>query len=211
MKIQTFGDNPYNQNTYLYVNPELNKGVIIDAGLSKTALLNQVKATEVEIEGILLTHGHFDHIFSLAELREVTGAKVYIGALEKDLLERPELNLSTTLGEGKELSFGADRYVNEGELITFESASFKVIHTPGHTSGSVCYWDEDAQVLFAGDTLFEGSVGRTDLPTGDSGALVQSIRRQLLVLPEETKVYSGHGRATSIGKEAKDNYVLQTS
>ena len=144
-------------------------------------------------------------------LKEACGAPVYASALERDLLEDPQLNGSADVG--RPCSVTADRYLIDGEKVTAAGMTMRVISTPGHTEGGCCYYfDADetggAPILISGDTLFEGSVGRTDLPTGDMQDLVESIRTKLYVLPDETEVYCGHGGSTSIGYEKKYNLRL---
>ena len=205
MEIREFNLNSYDQNTYVYYNPATKKGVLIDAGLSGESVLEFLEREKIEIEGILLTHGHFDHIYSLADIKTKLGKDVYIGKHEKKLLETPSLNLSPALGEGKEIYGRADVFVEHEQEINLGEFSFKVLHTPGHTSGCVSYYDETNGNLFSGDLLFSGSVGRTDLPTSNHHQLIDSIKTRVFLLPKETKVYAGHGKPTSIEKEMKTN------
>lgn len=155
------------------------------------------------VAGILLTHGHFDHIWGLEELREKSGAKVYAYEAERELCNDAKLNVSA--GAGRACSVDADVYVRDGEEITIAGMTCKVIATPGHTKGSCCYYFADGGILISGDTLFAESVGRTDLPTGSMHELVRSIKEKLFLLPDETRVYPGHGEATEIGYEKKHN------
>ncbi len=158
------------------------------------------------VAAILLTHGHFDHIWGVEELKRRSGAKVYAYEGEKEVCEDAEVNVSGNTG--RPCTVKADVYVKDGEGITVAGMTCKVIATPGHTKGSCCYYFEDDKILLSGDTLFQESVGRTDLPTGSMGALVRSVKERLLPLPEDVKVYPGHGEATSIGYEKKYNPFL---
>lgn len=204
MDIKVFNKNPYDQNSYLYYNPTTMAGIIIDPGLSKTQIIKAIN--DIKIEAIILTHSHFDHILSLEKVREITKAKVYIHSQEVPLLLDPLLNLSDPVGDSdKGISAQADVCLNEGDVITFAGASLKIIHTPGHTIGGMCLYDETNGVLFSGDTLFYGSIGRMDLPTGSEFQLINSIVQKLMLLPDATKVYSGHGIPTTIGHERKHN------
>ena len=155
---------------------------------------------------ILLTHGHFDHIWGVEEIRELSGAKVYAYEKEKELCEDASLNVSK--GAGRACVVKADQYVKDGGEITEAGITCRLLATPGHTSGSCCYYFEADKILISGDTLFQESVGRTDLPTGSMGTLVRSVKDKLFPLPDEVKVYPGHGEATTIGHEKKYNPFL---
>lgn len=159
------------------------------------------------VKGILLTHGHFDHIWGTNKLRELSGAPIYAYEVEKALCEDAVTNVSDQAG--RPYTVVPDRYLKDGEEITIADMTCRLIATPGHTVGSCCYYFEEDGLLLAGDTLFQESVGRTDLPTGSMSALVRSIREKLFVLPDETKVYPGHGETTTIGDEKKYNPFVQ--
>ena len=168
----------------------------------------------LEIKAIFLTHGHFDHILGLKALKAACGAPVYASALERDLLEDPQLNSSADIG--RSCSVTADHYLIDGETVTEAGMTMRMISTPGHTEGGCCYYfDADETggdpILISGDTLFEESIGRTDLPTGDMQDLVESIRTKLYALPDETEVYSGHGGTATIGHEKKYNFFVPES
>lgn len=160
-----------------------------------------------QIAGILLTHGHFDHIWGSRKLRELSGAKIYAYEEEKALCEDAQNNMSENMRRAYTIK--PNRYLKDGEEITIAGMTCKLIATPGHTVGSCCYYFEEDGILISGDTLFQESVGRTDFPTGSMSTLVRSIKERLFVLPDETKVYPGHGETTSIGKEKKYNPFLQ--
>ena len=155
------------------------------------------------MQAILLTHGHFDHIWGANEVRSLAGVKMYAYEQEKELLNSEKLNVSK--GAGRPYTVEADVYLKDGETLTVADMTCKCIATPGHTAGSCCYYFEDAGILVSGDTLFQESVGRTDLPTGNMRTLMNSVKQKLFVLPEETKVYPGHGESTTIGYEKKYN------
>ena len=179
-------------------------------GQTKRLCLNYIYDTLSEkgfqVAAILLTHGHFDHIWGVEELQKLSGARVYAYEGEKALCEDADLNVSERAG--RPCTIKADFYVKDGKEITIEGITCRLIATPGHTAGSCCYYFEDAGILFSGDTLFCESVGRTDLPTGSMSALVRSVREKLLPLPDEVKVYPGHGESTTIGHEKKYNAFL---
>lgn len=159
------------------------------------------------VEAILLTHGHFDHIWGAQRLRELSGAKIYALDAEQPVCRDAYVNVSAQAG--RKATIEPDEWLTDGQKITFAGISLEVIATPGHTAGSCCYYVPEAGFLIAGDTLFEGSVGRTDFPTGSMSRLVHSIKEKLFLLPGETKVYPGHGEATSIEEEKKNNPYCQ--
>lgn len=159
-----------------------------------------------KVAAICLTHGHFDHIWGVEKLKELSGAKVYAFEEEKDVCESASMNVSKSAGRA--CSITPDVLVKDGEKVEAAGIACKLIATPGHTKGSCCYYFEEAGLLISGDTLFQESVGRTDLPTGSMSTLVRSIREKLMVLPEDTKVYPGHGEMTTIGYEKQYNPFL---
>lgn len=154
------------------------------------------------VQGILLTHGHVDHILGVKALQELSGARVYACEQERDVLQDMELNLSAMFNLPCKVT--ADVLLKDGEVCTVAGMTFRMIATPGHTEGSCCYYFEEGSLLISGDTLFEGSVGRTDFPTGSMSVLMRSMKQKLFALPEKTIVYPGHGGSTTIGWE-KDN------
>ena len=160
-----------------------------------------------QVKGILLTHGHFDHIWGTNKLRELSGAPIYAYEEEKVLCEDAVTNVSDQVG--RPYTVIPDKYLRDGEEITIADMTCKLIATPGHTVGSCCYYFEEAEILIAGDTLFAESVGRTDLATGSMSALSRSIKERLFALPDETKVYPGHGESTTIGHEKQYNPFAQ--
>lgn len=166
-----------------------------------------LKEKDLHVKGILLTHGHFDHIWGCNKLRELSGAPIYAYEEEKVLCEDAVVNVSEQVG--RPYTVIPDRYLKDGEEITIADMTCKLIATPGHTVGSCCYYFEEAGILIAGDTLFQESVGRTDLATGSAGALVRSIKDKLFTLPDDTKVYPGHGDVTTIGNEKQYNPFVQ--
>lgn len=190
-------------NCYFLYQENENKIIVVDPADKGDYLYNAFKDAGLEVAAILLTHGHFDHIWGCNKLRELTGVQVFAWEEEKDLCESAKLNVSEDVG--RPYTVVVDRYLKDGEKITVEGMEFTVIGTPGHTKGSCCFYFEKDGILISGDTLFEGSVGRDDLPTGNGRMLLQSLKNKLLPLPDETKVFPGHGGATTIGDEKKYN------
>ena len=182
---------------------ELVSGVIVDPADNGAYILNKCRELSIKPEAVLLTHGHFDHMLAAEEVRRAFHIPIYACEKEMALLKEPDLNLSRIGGE--DASLEADNWLRDGQELELLGKKWKVLSTPGHTAGSVCYYIEEDQALFSGDTLFFQSVGRTDLPTGSSSQLVDSVARILFALPEKTKVYPGHGEGTSIGYEKKRN------
>ena len=160
---------------------------------------------EIELAGkkVLLTHGHFDHIMAAKKVKEYYQIPVYAGIHEEELLADAQKNLSAMWAEG--FTMKADELVVDNQKLEIAGMKITVIETPGHTSGGVCYYIEKEHVLFAGDTLFFESYGRTDFSGGSMFSLIRSLGKKLFVLPDETDVYPGHGQATSIGYEKTHN------
>lgn len=190
-------------NCYFLYKEGTNRAIFIDPADQGATIYQKLQDTGFEVAAILLTHGHFDHICGLEELQKRSGVKVYAYEGEKELLGNTGMNLSSDFG--KECTVSADVYLKDKEKVTIEDMTFEVIATPGHTSGSCCFYFEEDKILISGDTLFLESVGRTDFPTGSAGTLVRSIKERLLCLPEDVKVYPGHGPSTTIGNEAQYN------
>lgn len=209
MKIETFTLGVLSTNAYLLYHQTNKAGVVIDPGENPDPLLARIKELELKIEAILLTHAHFDHIAGLNPVRAFTEAPVYIHTLEKDWLHDPQKNGSALWLEHTPVSCSpADFILEGGETLTFFGETFQVIHTPGHSPGSVTYHHQAG--MFSGDVLFAGSIGRTDLPGGDYQQLVNTLQSHFLNQPGETNVYPGHGPKTTIEKEKKTNPFLQS-
>jgi len=196
----------YAANCYILGCPETKKACVIDPGGEHKKILDALKLHELTLEVIVLTHGHMDHIGGLADLAKETGASIAIHADDQNMLEDPRINLSSAMGDDA-ISIKADRLLKHGDKIDFGKLRLKVIHTPGHTPGGICL--KTGENLFTGDTLFLRSVGRTDLAGGDQNALIQSIKKKLYKLPEDTIVYPGHGPESNIGFEKKSNMVIR--
>ena len=190
-------------NCYFVYREGSSKVIFIDPADYGEQIFQAMKNNGFEVAAILLTHGHFDHIWGCSRLRQLTSAPVYAYEGEEDVLLSSDLNVSA--GAGRACTVKANTLLKDGQELIIEGMTFKVIATPGHTKGSCCYYFEEADMLISGDTLFEESVGRTDLPTGSMSTLVRSVKDKLFVLPDDTVVYPGHGDSTTIGHEKKYN------
>lgn len=191
-------------NCYFLYDEETKNGIVVDPGDDAEKLLSYIEKKGLEIEAILLTHGHFDHIMAVKELKKALQVPVYASRAEKEVLADPMANLSMQF-DRRGIKLEADMYLEDGETITLLGEEVRCILTPGHTVGGMCYYFPKAGILFSGDTLFQESVGRTDFPGGSMKELVRSIREKLFVLAPATKVYPGHGLTTSIETEKMFN------
>lgn len=178
--------------------------VVVDPGYSGERVAQVLTDDGLTLDGVLLTHGHFDHYEGVPGLTAKMGGKVYILDEELDLIKDPAKNGSLGLmGHGTAIE--PEFTCHDGDVLELAGMEFKVIHTPGHTKGGCCYYLEDEGVLFAGDTIFMESIGRTDLPTGNMKEILSSVREKILSLPGDTKILPGHGPATDVAYEAANN------
>lgn len=202
MNIKRFIVNPLAVNCYVvYQNGQ---GIIVDPGEASPEILDYINFRKLDILAVINTHGHADHIAGNDWFREMTKAPLWIHEAEEGFLGDARLNLGSYLRQDFSCA-AADRLLKEGDIITVGDSTLEVLHTPGHSPGSISLYGEG--VLFSGDTLFKSSVGRWDLPGGDHGMLQKSVLR-LGRLPLETKVYPGHGECTMIAEEIRKNPFL---
>ena len=188
-------------NCYILTNEDTGEVVIVDPGDEAETILAHAVGHGEKLAAILLTHGHFDHILAVNEIKaKCPDAVVYAAEAERDLLADPHLNQGYY---DTRACVSADIWVKEGDVIRAGGLSFSVIETPGHTRGSICFYMEAEKLLFAGDTLFYRSWGRTDLPTGSEDDMEFSLARLCTTLPEDVTVLTGHGEMTTIGFEKK--------
>ena len=197
--IECFTVGPIGTNCYLLLDAETREAFLVDPGDEAEYLISELNRREVRLRAVLLTHGHFDHVLAVSAVKEAyPGAEVLMGERERPMAENEDLNSGFP---GQHCSYAVDRYLAGGEEISLAGVTLRVLETPGHTAGSVCYYAEELGVLFAGDTLFYHSYGRYDLPTGSVRDQRESLTTLLTTLPEEVQVLPGHGRTTTIKEE----------
>ena len=210
MIIDSLALGAYETNCYvLRSSEEAKECLIIDAGLGANTLIEFLQGKQLNPVAVVLTHGHIDHIEGVAALRaKFAEIKVYIHKLDAEMLAEPFTNLSAMTGTPFSIE-PADFCLEDESIVEEAGIKLKVLHTPGHTPGGICLYLEDEGVVFTDDTLFADSIGRTDFPNGNTKQLLQSIKEKLFILPDETKVYSGHGPMTSIAHEKQYNPFLR--
>lgn len=203
MIIEKMTVGPIMANCYILGCEKRKEAVVIDPGDDVDKILIALSEHQLTLKYIINTHGHFDHVGGNKRLKEVTGATLMIHGGDAPMLALLKES-AASFGLAAENSPAADRFLKEGDEVVFgEDLCLKVVHTPGHSPGGICLLTEGK--VFVGDTLFEGSVGRTDLPGGSLPTLMESIRTKLFVLDDDTVCYCGHGFETTIGKEKKMN------
>lgn len=205
MFIETIPVGELETNCYLVADGQGGPGIVIDPGADPDKILAAADANGIKIGTIILTHAHWDHLGAVGALAADTGAKTLVHQLDADLLADPLRNLSG-LALGEKISLQPDGYLSSDQIIKVGGLEINVIHTPGHTPGSVSLLT--AGTLFCGDLVFYGSVGRTDLPGGDQERLHESIHSKVMTMPDSTIIYPGHGPSTTVGWERENNPYL---
>ncbi len=206
LKVLVVG--PFASNCYIVGSPSTKQGLIIDPGAEAGAILRTVRQTGLSIALMVVTHAHVDHIGALREVKEKTNAEFAIHEAEVQLLSTTAMRLLTSLRLSPFRSpLQPDRFLKDGDRINIGDLQFEVLHTPGHSPGGICLLGQG--VVFSGDTLFNCGVGRTDFPGCSHERLLRSIQEKLMVLPDDTVVYPGHGPPTTIGDERRCNPWLQ--
>ncbi len=196
---------PFGSNCYIVGSESTKEGMLIDAGADAEEILKNVNGLGLDIKLVVLTHGHIDHIGALKEVKEATGAEVAIHTADAPALQGQ--GVSDMFGFSYQAPPPADRLLKGGDSIDVGDVHFLVLHTPGHTPGGICLLGHG--VVFTGDTLFNYGIGRTDFPGGSHSQLLDSIYTKLMILPDNTAVYPGHGPESSISTERRGNPFLQ--
>jgi len=204
-KIIMIPNGGFAQNCYLLVAADGRRAVIVDPGEESDTFLARIESEKVEIEAIWLTHAHIDHVFGVGAIKEATGAPIYLHPADRFLYDATPAQ-ARSFGIQVDSLPPPDHELAHGDRLRLGDEQLEVRFAPGHSPGSVCLVGDGYVV--AGDVLFQGSIGRTDLPGGDFDTLITSIREQLLTLPDETRVLSGHGPPTTIGEERRTNPFL---
>ena len=207
MDVRMFTVGPVQENCYLFRREGSDRALIVDPGEEAPKLLGAIEQLGVTLDGILLTHTHFDHVGAVAPVAKATGAEVWVPEIEKPVLA-DIMSFVPWAGFGPYESWDAEHTVTGGEKLELAGFEIDVIFTPGHSPGHVTYSIADEQAIFSGDVLFQGSVGRTDLPGGDWPTLLESIRSLVDTLPEDTTVHPGHMGLTTLGAERASNPFL---
>ena len=200
MIIKTFIEPPIENNNYLIIDEESKEAALVDCSAYDENILIELKKQGVKLKYILLTHGHFDHIGGLNDL--VKDIEVLMHSGDKEWVEQVNDYLPMIGMPSMEVP-KIDRYIEDNEIIKVGNLEIKVIHTPGHTQGGVCFYIDGH--LFSGDTIFRESVGRCDLPGGNFSQIVESIENKIFTLPEDTVIYPGHGKTTTVSWEKEHN------
>ena len=198
---------PVQTNVYFVINDATKECVIADPADSPERITGFVEKEGLTLKAILLTHGHYDHIAGVRGVLDRWSVPVYASSDEENVLTDADLNHSL-MSYGRSITVRVDVFLKDGEEFDAAGIHFRCIHTPGHTEGSCCYLIDSMKALISGDTLFEGSIGRTDLPTGSVSQMKASLSDKIKTLPDELDVYPGHGGMTTIGDEKKWNPFL---
>lgn len=210
MILETFPVGPLQCNCTILGDEASGEAMVVDPGDNIPHILNFLEKHRLKLKQIVVTHGHIDHVGGAVRLKKATGAPILLNQNDLPLLKMMDVQ-AAWLGMATPEVAAPDVSAEEGMTVGIAGHSATILHTPGHTQGSVCLHFAPEKLLLAGDTLFAGSIGRTDLPGGDSRQIIRSLHDRLLVLPEETRVIPGHGPETTIGEERETNPFLQKS
>ena len=210
MVLETFPVGPLACNCTILGDEEVHEAVVIDPGDEIGRIHRRLTELGLTLKQILITHAHIDHVGGALKLKRLTGAPIFLNERDLPLLKMMQVQ-AAWLGLATPETAPPDETLADGQLVGLAQFPAQVLHTPGHTQGSVCLHFAPLKLLVAGDTLFAGSIGRTDLPGGNFEQIIDSINTRVLVLPDETRVLPGHGAMTSIGEERAHNPFLQTA
>jgi len=198
---------PFGTNCYLVASEQTRDGMVIDPAGDVPRILNNIREMNLKIGLVVITHTHADHIGAIRQVVENTGASFAVHSAEAEIMQHYDFSRFTDMDPTFQKPPPPDRLLKDGDFLAVGDLKFQVLHTPGHSPGGICI--AGYGVVFSGDALFNGSIGRTDGPSGDSDLLISSIRAKLLVLPDQTVVLPGHGPKTTIGQERRNNPFLR--
>ncbi len=211
MNIESFVFNPFMENTYLAYDDTL-ECIIVDAGCltvkEREKLRHAIEEKKLIVKHVINTHLHLDHVFGNGFVFHTFGVEHEAHAADEFLLDQLPAQSAVFGVPFNEKPQPIGHYLNDEDIISFGHSTLKTIHVPGHSPGSLCFYNDKDRILFAGDVLFRGSIGRTDLPKGNYDQLISGIQKRLLTLPDNTLVYTGHGDSTTIGLEKRENPYL---
>ncbi|MGD0154732.1 MAG: MBL fold metallo-hydrolase [Terracidiphilus sp.] len=208
MIFESFPVGPLACNCTILGDEEAREAIVIDPGDEVGRIHRRLTELGLKLTQIIVTHGHIDHVGGALKLKRLTGAPIYLNENDLPLLDMMQAQ-AEWVGVATPETAPPDEGLTDGQTVGLTSVPAKVLHTPGHTQGSICLHFAPLKLLVAGDTLFAGSIGRTDLPGGNFDQIIDSLRSRLLTLPDETRVLPGHGPATTIGDERRSNPFLQ--
>jgi glyoxylase-like metal-dependent hydrolase (beta-lactamase superfamily II) len=208
MIIETFPVGPLACNCTILGDEEAREAIVIDPGDEVARIHERLTGLGLKLKQIIVTHAHIDHVGGALKLKKLTGAPIFLNEHDLSLLQLMDAQ-AAWIGIPPPEVAPPDGGLDDGQIVGLTHYPAKVLHTPGHTQGSVCLHFAPLKLLVAGDTLFAGSIGRTDLPGGNFDQIMESLRNRLMMLPDETKVLPGHGSATTIGDERATNPFLQ--
>lgn len=209
IRVETITVGPLAVNCYLAGDRQGQDALLVDPGAEPERILRTIREGGWQVQQVLLTHAHFDHVLGLDAVREALGTPVLLPEGEEEMLKRVPEAVRAWLGTEVPTPADPDRLLREGEELSVGGETFRVLATPGHSPGSITLAGEE--LAFVGDAVFAGSIGRTDLPGGDYEQLMESIREQILTLPDGTRLYPGHGPVTTVGRERRENPFLRGS
>ena len=207
MILETFPVGPLQCNCTILGDEQAREAIVIDPGDDVSRIHRRLTERGLTLKQILVTHAHIDHVGGALKLKRLTGAPIYMNENDLPLLEMMGAQ-AAWLGLSTPETAPPDSVLADGQTVGLQNYAARVLHTPGHTQGSICLHFAPLRLLIAGDTLFAGSIGRTDLPGGDFDQIIESIQSRLMALPDETNVIPGHGPATTIGEERRSNPFL---
>ncbi len=206
MKLNTLVVGPLEENCYIVYDEESKKALIVDPGAEAAHIIAMIEEESLQPQLIVNTHGHWDHVGAVTELKEKYGIPFYLHADDEEWLREPLCHL---LGQGTTSAVTVDHTIDDGTVLMLGDEPLRVIHTPGHTKGGCVLWLENANIAFTGDTLFKGTIGRTDFPGGSYEDILTSVQKKMVALPDQCVVYPGHGPKSTMAWERAHNPYMR--